>query len=438
MSVLMRQLPPMAIVSRRTVTTVATLALVAVTSSVLLWGPIVSLGAVVAVVVMAALLTNAELAVLIFVAVAPFEGYAKAVSGSAVKALGAALFAAWLLSVLRRGRVRLAQPVIGCAIALLAVLLASTVLHANGPLGTEVATRYVSYIAALVVLVDCMANRLPPRLVAQVYVAASTLAALAGLVAFFRHNLRAGGPVGDPNDFAFFLLAALALTLGLRRDEPRRRYAVAAIILLLGIVATLSRGALVGLAAMFVLAAAAHLIRMRAVFGTAAVVGVAVVCVLLLDPTKVSTSLHAKGFVAAQNVDERLLRWQVAAEMTYDHPIVGLGPGGYRENFDRYINYQPADLSHQLDVAHETYLEVSSELGLLGLGAFLGVIGLGASSAVRSARRGGSDAGLANSVWVATAGAAVAAVFLTEQYYLPLWLLAALGISVLSHEQDGS
>jgi O-antigen ligase len=123
--------------------------------------------------------------------------------------------------------------------------------------------------------------------------------------------------------------------------------------------------------------------------------------------------------------------------MTYDHPIVGLGPGGYRENFDRYINYQPADLSHQLDVAHETYLEVSSELGLLGLGAFLGVIGLGASSAVRSARRGGSDAGLANSVWVATAGAAVAAVFLTEQYYLPLWLLAALGISVLSHEQDG-
>jgi O-antigen ligase len=437
MSMLIRQLPPATLVSRRTVTALATLALVAVASSVLLWGPIASLGVVVALVVVAALLANAELAAMTFVAVAPFEGYAKSISGSAVKALGAVLFAAWVLAVLRRGRVRLAQPVIGCAIALLAVLLASTVLHANGPLGVEVATRYVSYIAAFVVLVDCMAHRLPPRRVAQVYVAASTLAALAGLVAFFRHDLRAGGPVGDPNDFAFFLLVALALTLGLRRDEPRRRYAIAAIILLLGIVATLSRGALVGLTAMFVVAAASRLIRTRVLIGTAAVVGAAVVCVLVLDPTKLSTSLHAKDVVAAQNVDERLVRWQVAAEMTYDHPILGLGPAGFRENFDRYIDYQPTDLSHRLDVAHEMYLEVSSELGLLGLGAFLGVIGLGAYSAVRGARRGGPDVGLANSVWLATAGAAVAAVFLTEQYYLPLWLLAALGVSALSHQQDG-
>jgi putative inorganic carbon (HCO3(-)) transporter len=437
MSVLIRQLPPATLDSRRTVTTLATLALLAVASSVLLWGPIVSLGAVVVLVVVAALLANAELAALTFVAVAPFEGYAKSISGSAVKVLGVVLFAAWLLAALRRGRVRLAQPVIGCAIALLAVLLTSTIMHANGPLGMGVAIRYVSYIAAFVVLVDCMAYRLSPRRVAQVYVAASTLAALAGLIAFFRHNLRAGGPVGDPNDFAFFLLVALALTLGLRRDEPRRRYAVAAVILLLGIVATLSRGALVGLAAMFVLAAASRLIRTRVVFGTAALVGAAVVCVLILDPTKLSTSLHAKGVVATQNIDERLVRWQTAAEMTYDHPILGLGPAGFRENFDRYIDYQPTDLSHRLDVAHEMYLEVSSELGLLGLGAFLGIIGLGAHSAVRSARRGGPDTGLANSVWLATAGAAAAAVFLTEQYYLPLWLLAALGTSVLNRQQDG-
>ncbi|MDQ1715443.1 MAG: hypothetical protein QOC60_1388 [Frankiaceae bacterium] len=437
MSVLIHQLPPATLVSRRTLTTLATLAIVAVASSVLLWGPIVSLGAVVALVVIAALLTNAELAVLTFVAVAPFEGYAKSISASAVKVLGAVVFAAWLLAALRRERVRLAQPAVGCAIALLAVLLTSTLLHGNGPLGAEVATRYGSYIAAFVVLVDCMAHRLPPRRVAQVYVTASTLAALAGLVAFFRHDLRAGGPVGDPNDFAFFLLVALALTMGLRRDEPRSRYVVAAILLLLGIVATLSRGALVGLAAMFVLAAASRLIRTRVVFGTAAVVGAALVCVLVLDPTKLSTSLHAKGVVAAQNVDERLVRWQVAAEMTYDHPILGLGPAGFRENFDRYIDYRPTDLSHRLDVAHEMYLEVSSELGLLGLGAFLGVMGLGAYSAARSARRGGPDVGLANSVWLATAGAAVAAVFLTEQYYLPLWLLAALGISLPSHQQDG-
>jgi O-antigen ligase len=155
---------------------------------------------------------------------------------------------------------------------------------------------------------------------------------------------------------------------------------------------------------------------------------------MVVNPAKLTTSLHAKGVVAQQNVDDRLLLWKVAGEMTYDHPLLGLGPAGFRENFDRYIDYQQTDTSHQLDVAHETYLEVSSELGLVGLGAFLAIIALGADSARREARRGGPGRGLAGAVWLGTVGAGVAAVFLTEQYYLPLWLLAALGTR-LAHGQ---
>jgi putative inorganic carbon (HCO3(-)) transporter len=419
---------------RRTAAVGCVAAVLVVGAAVLVGGPVAALAALVALGVVVALVANVDLAVLTFVAAAPFEGYTKSISGSSVKALGAILFAAWAFAALRRGRVRLGQPVIGWAIALLGVLLASTVWHSNGSLGIEVATRYLSYLAAFVVLIDCMSHRLPPRRVAQVYVAASTVAAGAGLVEFFRGTLRAGGPVGDPNDFAFFLLVALALALGLRRDDRRRYYDVAVIALLCAILATLSRGALVGLAAMLVVGVMTRQVRARVLFATLAVLGAAVLCVMVVNPAKLTTSLHAKGVVAQQNVDDRLLLWKVAGEMTYDHPLLGLGPAGFRENFDRYIDYQQTDTSHQLDVAHETYLEVSSELGLVGLGAFLAIIALGADSARREARRGGPGRGLAGAVWLGTVGAGVAAVFLTEQYYLPLWLLAALGTR-LAHGQ---
>jgi O-antigen ligase len=379
-----------------------------------------------------ALVRNVELAALAFVALAPFEGYAKSISGSAVKLFGAVLFAAWLLRVLTRGTpVRLSHPVARAAGVLLAVLLTSAVVHQNGALGTEVLIRYLSYLAALVVLIDCMQDRLPPQRVARMYVAACSVAALVGLVMFFRHNLRASGPVGDPNDFAFFLVAALPVCIGLRQGARRKHvHDLAALAMSLAILATLSRGALVGICAMLVYALSSQRIRAGAVIAAVALAGVAVTVTLMVAPGKLSTSLHAKGQVAQQNIDTRLSRWKAAAEMTYDHPLIGLGPAGFRENYDRYIGYHETNPERGLDVAHEMYLEVSSELGVVGLAAFAGVLGFGYRGSRKSACKHGPDAKLASSVCVAFIGTAVAAIFLTEQYYLPLWLLAALGAAL--------
>ena len=403
-------------------------------------GPVTTIWVLLAAVASVSLIRNVELAALLFIALAPFEGYAKSVSGSAVKVFGAVLFVAWIVRVLTRGTpVRLSHPVVRAAGVLLAALLVATVVHQNGALGTEVLIRYLSYLAALVVLIDCMQDRLEPARVARMYVAACSVAALVGLVAFFRHNLRASGPVGDPNDFAFFLVAALPLCIGLRRDAQHKRvYSVAALVMTLAILATLSRGALVGIGAMLTYALASRRIRAGAVFAAIVLAGIAVTVVLIVAPDKLATSLHAKGQVAQQNVDSRLSRWQAAAEMTYDHPLTGLGPAGFRENYDRYIDYHGNNPERGLDVAHEMYLEVSSELGVVGLAAFVGVLGFGYRGAKERARGYGPDATLASSVCVAFVGACVAATFLTEQYYLPLWLLAALGAALQARTPRGA
>ncbi len=400
----------------------------AVAGVLLAHSPVASVAAVVAAAVGAVLVLHVELAALAFIALAPFEGYTTALGVSSQKVLGALLILAWLLHVLtRRPGARPRPPALYFAGVMFAALLASTVLHQNGALGMKVVTSYVAYLAAFVVLVDCLHDRLPPVRAARAYVIACSIAAVCGLVAFLHGRLRAGGPLEDSNDFAFYLVAAVPLCLALRRcSRHARLYDLAAVALVLGMLATLSRGALTGLLAMLVFAVATRRLPIRALVTGAAVVAVLAVGVLHFDSSKVSVSLHAKGTVAAQNVDSRLTRWNVAAEMTFDHPLLGLGPGGFRANYNRYNDFRVTETIATY-VAHEMYLEVSSELGLIGLAAFLALLGSGYAGAHARQRRTDVDGRIAAAVCMALVGVCVAALFLTEQYFLPVWLLAAMG-----------
>jgi putative inorganic carbon (hco3(-)) transporter len=263
-----------------------------------------------------------------------------------------------------------------------------------------------------------------------VYVGSCTAAAVVGIIAFLDGQPRAGGPVGDPNDFAFFLISAVPLAFGLATDAGRPIvFRAAAVLMSVAAAATLSRGALVAAVVMLGYALLAGVVGVRTVLGWLAAFAVLAAIVVVGYQSRLTTSISAKGQVAQQNVDERLVRWRAAAEMTADNPVLGLGPAGFRENYDRYINHEPADAAHHLDVAHEMYLETSAELGLPGLAAFGCIIVFGFTGARRAARAG-PQRQLAGAVTVAVVGTAVAAAFLTEQYFLPVWLLAAFGAAL--------
>ena len=44
-------------------------------------------------------------------------------------------------------------------------------------------------------------------------------------------------------------------------------------------------------------------------------------------------ALAEKTYIAATNVDTRELRWQAAARMLADNPVLGVGPGGFRSSY---------------------------------------------------------------------------------------------------------
>jgi len=385
-----------------------------------------------------AVLLKLEWLALALVAVSLFEDYATRAGPSVVKGLAVLLVLAW---VVRRCRGRLYEgprsPVLVAALAFVVVLLLATAVHNNGAGGLAVVLRYAGFLGVLFVLADAMRGGLRPERVAQVYVVASALAACCGLLTFaVGADRRVGGPIGDPNDFAFFLLPAVALGVAVRRTTRCRwPWDLATVVVLVALLGTLSRGALVGLVAMVVLAVAAGMVRLRGAVGLAVVVGVVAGLVAATFPSLVSVSLQQKDFVAQQNVSERLDLWTAAAEMTVAHPVLGMGPGAFALHHRDYLTGLPDDVNHPLDVAHNTWLELSSELGVLGLAAFVAMLAVAFAQAWSGWRRRRDP--VAAAVCAGLVGTVAAATFVTEQYYLPMWLLCAVAVGVATRE-DGA
>jgi O-antigen ligase len=78
-----------------------------------------------------------------------------------------------------------------------------------------------------------------------------------------------------------------------------------------------------------------------------------------------------------QDVDEftelsRLALWGTAAMMFTEHPILGAGYGNYKS---RYIDYLPDIEADKMD-AHNLYLQLLSETGILGFACFMIPVGL--------------------------------------------------------------
>lgn len=117
----------------------------------------------------------------------------------------------------------------------------------------------------------------------------------------------------------------------------------------------------------------------------------------------------------------------IGFELWVQHPVLGIGPGNFPQyyagpDFRWFPGREP--MPRQL---HNTYMELLTETGLVGLGLFLGVMLACLRKAAQVARRGaGPVAPLAEALAYAFAGFLLASVFMPNEDTKFMWLLPGL------------
>jgi putative inorganic carbon (hco3(-)) transporter len=348
------------------------------------------------------------------------------------KGIGALVAAAWALGWLtdRDGDRAIRTLPHFWWIALLGVwMLPSSAVAADLDAAIFTVARYVIFFMVFFLAAQVATDKDRVASLSGVVLIFAALASAFGIWLFLGGHVRlVGEPLGDPNDFGFMLATVLPLGVYLA-GRPRWRVPalVASGTVALAILLTFSRGALVGIAVGVAWALATRRIPARlAVAGIVAVAALGAATVLQ-QPELIEDALFGKQAVAEANVSQRLIFWGVALEQFASSPVFGVGPGNFPL---RYAEFALPQIMPGVVVpgvaTHNTYLNILAELGLPGFLLFVGYLGYG----WRTLRRRFPDDVDADRLQSALAAsfviALVGAVFLTQQFFLPLWLLPAM------------
>lgn len=250
------------------------------------------------------------------------------------------------------------------------------------------------------------------RGVAILEVVAAVPVAVLGIVQHFRPELlpatnsypgRALGPFGQPNRMGGYIVAsiplALALAFGAQDRALRTGLLIATFGLVFCLVATYSRGAWLGLAA-GLLTLALALLRWPDLMPRPLALAVSIACVaipaLVLLPSIISRVASRPSAAPAWNLPidperegsgaMRRAIWSGALDAALRRPVLGYGIGAFREAFDRRKSATMKQLEGEggrtADQAHNHYLGILAERGVLGLAAFavLTALSLGAAA----------------------------------------------------------
>jgi O-antigen ligase len=252
---------------------------------------------------------------------------------------------------------------------------------------------------------------------------------------------RLQGASGDPNFMAAFIVAAVVLAAvlyGTVRSPGRAVLAAAIVVMVVGLAATQSRGGMLAMLVVLLVAFVAMPGRRLAVFGAGAAVLLVAVAWISVNPgviERIKDAQQDRG-----NGREDL--WLVASRMSADHPLTGVGLDNFIVRSPDYVR-RPGAMSYvdlivdRPHVVHNTYLQMLATTGAVGLALFLAVIAAALAAAIRAARRferaGRRALGLlSRGVLVANIGVFTAAFFINVGDTAVVWVLIALGPALLS------
>jgi probable O-glycosylation ligase (exosortase A-associated) len=251
--------------------------------------------------------------------------------------------------------------------------------------------------------------------------------------------------LGDGNDFALSLCIMVPLTVQLAMSAGgvfKKGLAWFAVLMLLfAIVASQSRGATIGLAAVL---GFIWLFSPRKGLSLLGVLLAGVVVVLYAPPQYFSRLGTIVNYQSEGSASARIVAWKAATRMALDNPILGVGAGQFPSEFSGKYHPKDEPSGHWM-TAHSSYFLIFGELGFPGLILVLILVvgNVRANLKVRAAiqARAGPDPARAAEdamrMLFLTAGGmigfAAAGAFLSAVYYPHIFVMSAILISVRSN-----
>lgn len=378
-------------------------------------------------------LLRTDLALLLVVATAPLEGaFSSGPAGiSVTKLTGGLCFVSFAFAVARGRRKLYFERGQAIAFALLALALLSALQALDTSAALTTTSRYASFALVYVIVTQLGHDRVLQRRIAWTLTVASSVAAVLGLHEYLSGKQQlATLPYVNQNDFAFMLATTLPLMFFcLTGPKLLRPFVLAAIGLVsAATLLSLSRGALVGIGAGFLLFVITDRRRVRVTLAVGVLATIGTIAVIQSNPQRFHEALQLKSQVAQQNVSTRFGAWGAAARLASDHPGLGVGPGNFQFYYNK-LTGQPPD-TFTLTVAHNALLDIGAELGLAAMFLFAAYLVLAFVRLTSCLERGYGDPGFVRALRVSLTIAIVSAMFLSEQYFLPFWLLGGLAAAI--------
>jgi O-antigen ligase len=361
-----------------------------------------------------------QVGVLLLVPAVPFGSLRQVSVGvmnvGVTEVLVALVVAAWLMRMLARRDSRLTWPPLALPLAVfLGVLCMSSLGSASLQHSVKEMLKWGEVLFLYVLVANEMDGRWTKALV-LVFLGTGALAALHGIYQFlfqvgpegfvlFGRFMRAHGTFEQPNPYAGYLGLTLPLAAGLivAAIVPMGQRvkgwwfvfaAACGLVMFVAMIMSWSRGAWLGLAAGVVMMGFSAVVRTgRAAVLTAVLLALIAYALLagglaLIPPAIVqrfSDFVPYLGVTDVRGVEitdanfavlERMAHWQSALSMWTDRPWLGVGAGNYEPLYGRYaLPLWPEALGH----AHNYYLNIAAEAGLLGITAYLFLWGMALS-----------------------------------------------------------
>lgn len=160
-------------------------------------------------------------------------------------------------------------------------------------------------------------------------------------------------------------MVTLILPFAISKKRERLFFALAISIIFVGLVLTYSRSAWVGLLAALVIVSILKEKRVRLIL----LAGVMLISLTLvfLPNWSVTKRVVSIADLSCPSIAERIYGWRGSLRIIKDYPITGVGVGGFQEVYPQYI--LPQATMHLLH-AHNNFMDIAVETGILGLCAF--------------------------------------------------------------------